>query len=327
MAPIDHKHGVYRRAWSGLAQDRTFRTLSLAAVFIAAMGSLRPDKPQGLYEKRYWATKISWRHCADVVLTGDSRILGGISPEEMKKTLGDRRIVNYAFASNLYTPEYLEAVEQVLDPESENRIILLGITPHSLTEDPDVTGQFSSLKGLSRRQIYIDMHLAPILSFFDYMSFGDALKGLVPSLAETHTRRELCEDGWLAYDRQPPGEKKELKKYARMYQKSRVSSRMVDELNAFVGRWTAMSIRVYAFLMPSCSEMVDLEEQYSGFDQRQFVADFERAGGMWIDVDPRRHDSFDGSHLGRQAALEFSRELAGRVREVEPQRTDSTSKP
>ncbi|MEN6428670.1 MAG: hypothetical protein ABFE13_25260 [Phycisphaerales bacterium] len=317
MIPIDLENGVCRRLWTSLARDRTFKTLGLAAILIVLMGSLRPDRPRGLYEKRYWATKISWRHCADIVLTGDSRVLGGVSPAEMRKTLGDRRIVNYAFASNLYTPEYLDAVEQVLDPESSDRVILLGITPHSLTEDPDVTGQFTSLKGLSRRQIYVDIHLAPLLSFFDYMSFGDALKGLFPSLAGTRTQRELWADGWLAYDRQPPGEKKELKKYARMYQKSRVSSKMVDDLNAFVARWTGMGIRVYAFLMPSCREMADLEEQYSGFDQRRFVEDFARAGGTWIDADPRRHDSFDGSHLGRQAALEFSRELAGQIHEME----------
>ncbi|MEN6576476.1 MAG: hypothetical protein ABFD90_09040 [Phycisphaerales bacterium] len=317
MIPIDLKNGVCRRLWTGLARDRTFKTLGLAAILIVLMGSLRPDKPQGISEKRFWATKISWHHCGDMVLTGDSRILGGVSPGEMENTLTGWRILNYAFASNLYVPEYLEAVEQVLDPGSRKRVIVLGITPHSLMEDPDVTGQFFSLRSLSKRHIYIDMHFAPLLGFFNYMTFNDALKGLFPSLGKAHTRREFFADGWLSYDRQPPGEKKELKKYARTYQRIRVSAKMVAELNAFVARWTRMGIRVYAFLMPSCPEMADLEERYSGFDQHQFVEDFERAGGTWIEIDPHGYDSFDGSHLGRQAAVEFSRELAGRVRELE----------
>jgi len=322
MPPIDSKNDTRRPAWTGLVRDRTFRALSLAGILVLVMGSLRPDKPQGISEKRFWATKISWHHCADMVLAGDSRVLGGVSPGEMENTLTGWRILNYGFASNLYVPEYLEAVEQVLDPESRKRVIVLGITPHSLMEDPDVTGQFFSLRSLSRKQIYFDMHFAPVLGFFNYMSFNDALKGLFPSLIKAHTRREFFADGWLAYDRQPPGEKKELKKYARAYQKIRVSAKMIAELNAFVARWTRTGIRVYSFLMPSCREMADLEEQYSGFDQRQFVEDFERAGGTWIDLDPHRYDSFDGSHLGRQAALEFSRELAGRVRKLERPRVD-----
>jgi hypothetical protein len=327
MISIDPEKRTIRHAWAKLTRDRTFRTLILAVILIAAMGSLRPDRARGIHEKRYWATKISWRHCADAVVMGDSRVLGGVSPAEMRRLLPDWRIVNYGFASNLYVPQYCEAAEQVLDPDSRNKVMILGITPHSLTEDPDVTHQFSELKRLSRRQIYVDMHLAPLLGFFDYMSFHDALEGLFPSLAKTHTRRELFADGWLSYDRQPPGEKRELKKYARMYQKSRVSKKMVDGLNASVSGWTRQGIRVYAFLVPSCRQMVELEERDSGFDQRQFVQDFEKAGGTWIDMDPCRYDSFDGSHLGREAALQFSRDLAERMRDLERLGSDDRRPP
>jgi len=309
-----------RRFLAEVAKDRTFKALVLAVALIGAMGSLRPDKPRGVYPKRYWARKISWNQCADAVVAGDSRVLGGVSPEEMRKTLPDWRIFNYGFASNLYVPEYLEALESLLDPESKVKAILLAITPHSLTEDPDVTGQFAELKSLSKKQIHSDMCLAPLSSFVEYMSFRDAFHGLFPALAKGRTRKEFFADGWLAYQRDPPGEKRELKKYYRMYQKSRVSAKMVEGLNRFVSRWTQMGIRVYAFLMPSCREMVELEEQHSGFDPRQFSEDFEKAGGIWIPVDPCAYESFDGSHLQSHAAREFSNDLAQRIHELERDR-------
>ncbi len=317
MIDIDAKDCTIRRACAGLMGDRTLRTLSLALILIVAMGSLRPDKPRGVYPKRYWAEKISWHHCADIVVAGDSRVLGGVSPAEMRNMLTHCRILNYGFASNLYVPEYLEAVEQVLDPDSSVKVILLGITPRSLTADPDVTYQFSTLKGTSRRQLYMDMCLAPLLSFLEYMSFRDALQGLIPSLDQTRTRRELFADGWLSYSRQPPGEKKELKTYYRIYQKNRVSPEMVEVLNRFVSRWTQTGIRVYGFVMPTCREMVELEEHYSGFDHRQFVDGFEEAGGIWIDTDPDEYESFDGSHLQSHAALRFSQDLAQRLYALE----------
>ena len=305
---------------AGAAKDRTFKTLVLALVLIGIMGMLRPDKPRGIYPKRYWARKISWHQCADAVLAGDSRVLGGVSPAEMRKTLADWRILNYGFASNLYVPEYLEALESLLDPESRNKALILGITPHSLTEDPDVTGQFAELKGRSRSQIYADIFLAPLLSFVEYMSFQDALHGLFPALATGRTQKEFHADGWLAYQRQPPGEKRELKKYFRGYQKVQVSAKMVEGLNRFVSRWTQTGIRVYAFLMPTCQEMFELEQQYSGFDQRQFVEGFEKAGGIWIDVDPCAYESFDGSHLQSYAARQLSNDLAQRIRDLERRR-------
>jgi len=302
-----------------MAADRTVKTFVLALMLIAAMGLLRPDKPEGVPGKRFWAMKISWKDYADIVVTGDSRVLGGISPARMEKTLSGRRIVNYGFVNNLYDPEYLDAIDQVLRARSEFKTVILGITPHSLTDDPDILGQFSELKRLSKRDLFMDIHFAGLMDFFDYMSFRDALLGLFPGLAKSHTRREFFADGWLAYSKHPPGEKRELKKYRRMYEKCRVSPAVVDNVMNDVTRWTASGIRVYGVLIPTCREMVALENALSGFNRADFADAFRAAGGVWIDMDQAAYDSFDGSHLQRQSALEFSDDLASRILKIEQQ--------
>ena len=315
---LDHPHKKRAKAiLSVICRDRTSRTFLLALVLIVAMGSVRPDKPQGVYGKRYWATKISWRDYADVVVTGDSRVLGGVSPGQMQKTLGARRVVNYGFVNNLYGPEYLEAAEQVLKRQSDMKTIVLGITPHSLTDDPDVIGQFSELKCLSKQDIFMDIHFAALMNFFDYMSFRDAMLGIFPALAESHTRREYFADGWLAYSKDPPGEKRELKKYRRVYDRCQVSPAVIENLMDYVSKWTRSGIRVYGFLVPTCKQMVELEQKLSGFNQAEFAAAFNEAGGIWIDIDPTAYDSFDGSHLQSGSALEFSHDLALKIYERE----------
>ena len=70
---------------SRIVKDRTFRTVALSLLVIITMGSLRPDKSVGMYPKQYWASKITWKHCADVVVTGDSRVLMALSPAVMKE--------------------------------------------------------------------------------------------------------------------------------------------------------------------------------------------------------------------------------------------------
>jgi len=299
---------------AGAAKDRTFKTLVLALVLIGIMGMLRPDKPRGIYPKRYWARKISWHQCADAVLAGDSRVLGGVSPAEMRKTLADWRILNYGFASNLYVPEYLEALESLLDPESRSKALILGITPHSLTEDPDVTGQFAELKGRSRSQIYADIFLAPLLSFVEYMSFQDALHGLFPALATGRTQKEFHADGWLAYQRQPPGEKRELKKYFRGYQKVQVSAKMVEGLNRFVSRWTQTGIRVSLWKVsrkPAASGSMWIRAHTRASTDPTFKA---------MRPDSCAYESFDGSHLQSYAARQLSNDLAQRIRDLERRR-------
>lgn len=68
-------------------------------------------------------------------------VLGGVSPSQMQQILNNKRIVNYGFGcGNLYVSEYLESIKQVLNPQSEYKTIILGITPQSFTNDPDVTG-------------------------------------------------------------------------------------------------------------------------------------------------------------------------------------------
>ncbi len=303
--------------FSLIHSDRTIRTLITAIILIVIMGSLRPNTTRGMYEKKYWATKISWENYADAVVTGDSRVLGGISPSVMQEVLKERTIVNFGFASNLYDGYYLAAVEKVLKEESKNKTVILGITPHSLTKDTEITGQFSTLKNLSKQELFMQKHFASLISFFEYMSFRDVLEGIYPKSAGSNTYKELFPDGWLAYSKKPPGKKKELGKYLKIYDSCKVTQKMTDNLLKYVSDWNEKKIKVYGFLMPTCQEMVKLEEEISGFNLIEFKITFENSGGIWIEIDPAAYDSFDGSHLQRESAIELSRNLASKIYEIE----------
>ena len=297
--------------------DRTAMTLFFAVILIIAIGSRRPKRILGMHQSKYWATKISWNNYSDAVITGDSRILNGISPSAMKETLKGWCIVNYGFAFKLYDTEYLDSLDDILKINSDKKTIILGITPHSLTEDPKTLGQFSSLKSLSKFDIFIDMHFAPFFSFFEYMNFNDFVNGMFPSTEKTQKIKEFFDDGWLAYSRKPPGEKKELETFKKIYERCQVSPNMIDNMAEYISNWTKSGIRVYGFLVPTCQEMYDLENEFSGLNLPEFKNQFQSAGGIWIEIDPAAYDSFDGSHLQRESAVDLSRTLALKINEVE----------
>ncbi len=293
--------------------DRTARTLLLAVLLMAIMGSSRPVKSHGLYFSEYWAIKGSWNKCADMVLAGDSRTLAGLSPHEMNKYFPGARIYNYGFGAAWFSSEYMDKVESLLDPNSKNKMIIMGISPHSLTKrDPD-TGDFFGIYSLSNRDRFISIHLAALINFFDPLSFKDALKGIFPSLAENHTERTMHADGWIAAHREPASIKHAVKQYAEFYKQRLVDPCNVANVYRHVRKWSNSGIRVYGFIPPTCKEMYELEIAKSGLDKERFIKGFEASGGAWIETDPAAYPSFDGSHLQDDSAIQLTNDLCKQI--------------
>ena len=67
---------------------------------------------------------------------------------------------------------------------------------------------------------------------------------------------------------------------------------------------------MYGFRPPTVEEVVALENELSGFQEEEFKAAFETAGGNWLDVDRFGYPSHDGCHLRRDGAVVFTRDLS-----------------
>ncbi len=299
--------------------DRTTATILLAIILIVIMGNLRPKEDIGIYPKQYWASKIHWKQCADAVITGDSRTLMGVSPEELQKKLNYRCIRNYGFGANWYSREYLEAIESLMLPQADRKAVIVGFSPHSLTcRSDDSMGNFIELRQMSKQDAFLDIHFGALVHFFEPMSFRDAAHGLFPAIAPTQTVKEYKQDGWVAVHKEPTV-LDEVKRYRGLFEQRQVSQEVIHNITDFVSKWTAQGIRVYGFLVPTCREMVDVEEQLSGFQKESFIESFRVCGGEWIDVDLYGYKTFDGSHLQDEAARKFSADLAAMIAQIDRQ--------
>jgi len=306
-----------------LLSDRTACTLTVTVVLIIVMGSLRPDKPQGVSSKRFWADKMSWRECADMVITGDSRTLMSVSPTEIAKVFPGTKVRNYGFGANWYSNEYLEAIEKCLFPNSKEKRIFMGITPHSLTDRRnDTCGTFMDMYNYTGRQFFKDKYFAELLDFTEPMSFNEAIQGLFPATAPSWSRKHFYKNGFVAVNKKPL-KKNEIDRYKRLFEERNVSEQIISNIIEYVEKWTSEGIIVYGFAIPSCQEMIDVENEYSGFDEALFVKAFEAAGGVWIAVNKTGYVSFDGSHLqdadenGDNGAYRFSADFAGLIEQYE----------
>ena len=297
------------------------KTLALVIPLILAAVILRPEGDStGLPKDVFWTEKLSWRGCADMVLCGDSRVYRCASPAVMNEVLPGVRIRNFGFSSNGYSERYLDAILKVLDPESSVRAMILGVTPLSLTRGATLDNNFlwysdrSLIEKLETRYLgRILHHLEPI----DQDTLPGAFRRRRPQ-----RRRLLLEnhiDGWMATQSTPEDPTIALKKYQNMFDDDKlgpVSQNVINDLIESVENWRKEGIAVLACRPPSSRKMVELEDEKAKFDESQFIARFERAGGTWLRFAPDGYHSYDGSHLRRDAAVEFSRDLAAKTRET-----------
>jgi len=291
-----------------LLRERAAWALCLAGGMVLLLGSTRLDDNSGPLVIKY-----GWAGCADVVVTGDSRTGNGVSPGQMKQSLQGLRIVNYAFGGNGYSSEYLTAIENVLDPHNPNKMIILGISPQSLTEAMAARNSFlQARQSYSYCSVTVAQSFRKLLRLTKPLKFNELFGGM---FVPPDRRRRYCQsfpDGWVSTYYVPPLRDFNcyLQGAVNIFDNNPVSPQIVANLLLRITLWRQRGIKVYAFRPPTIREMVEIENSHGGFEEQKFVAAFEKAGGKWLNVDQFRYDSLDGCHLNRIGALQFSRDLA-----------------
>ncbi len=305
-----------------LASERAVMALLLAGGMVFFLGATRRSTLSGMPMKLQSIQKAHWRQCADVVLAGDSRVGCGVSPSEMGRFLKGQRIYNYFFTGNGYSQEYLEAIEKVLDPASEQRMIILGISPQSLTPLMTKKRDFhEDRKNYASQSVTLARWFRLLLCHTAPMTRNEIFGGRFANEETPRKYVEVFSDGWMAAYSEPTDYSGFLHdaRY-NIFNNNYVSANIVADVMDAVARWRREGIRVYAFRPPTVEAMVALEEELSGFDEEEFKTAFQNAGGIWLDVDPFGYPSHDGCHLRRDGAVAFTRDLSKMISAAEGKR-------
>jgi hypothetical protein len=302
--------------------ERAVVALLLTGGMVFVLGLTRRSTLRGMPVKLQSIQKAHWQACADVVLAGDSRVGCGVSPAEMKPYLKGQRIYNYFFTGNGYSQEYLEAIENVLDPTSKQRMIILGISPQSLTPLMTKKRDFhEDRKNYAFQSVPLATFFRTLLCHTAPMTRNEIFGGRIAQRGASQKNVEVFADGWMATYIAPSNYSVYLYDARHnIFNNNCVSAEIVANVMGTVARWRQEGIRVYAFRPPTVKEMVAVERELSGFDEEEFKAAFQHAGGIWLDVDPFGYPSHDGCHLRRDGAVLFTRDLSEMIQASEKER-------
>ncbi|MBL8611039.1 MAG: hypothetical protein JNL38_27095 [Myxococcales bacterium] len=296
--------------------DPTLRTALIAAALVAGVGLLRPRGPaiveeRGVHPSRFWAEKARARGRFDVVLAGDSRVFRGLSPGAMSALAPAGRVHNFGFSSACACGPYLTFVADRVDPASARPTLVIGVTPHSLTPHAERDNGYLAEARRTPSEVAERIYLAPALGFVEPIAPSELTGALLgrPAMRSRYLQRYEA-DGWVASALEPAEPDRALGEYRRVLSTSKVERRLVEELGGVVAELRARGVRVVAFRPPASAAMRALEAELAGFDEAFVRASLTAAGADYVDVDPDAYATYDGSHLGEEAAVRLSRDLA-----------------
>lgn len=295
-------------------RERIFWTGVAVLALILILPLILPDPPDKNWRQRkFWIEKTHGKKTFDIVIGGDSRIYRAVSPSHMNEVLKDKTIINMGYPAAGFRQPLFETLERRLSKEEDQPIIILGITPRSLTETAAKNEELVQELKRGWGEIFSASRLEKYRPFF-------ASRISVQSLTEAKNaaifHEEFHSTGWVATWVDKAGfAESQLQQYIDIFQNEKVSVPVARELITAVNEWSKKGYKVFGFFPPTSEKMVEIENSASGLNRKVLAENFTAAGGIWIEIESKeRYFTYDGEHMDKNTAIIFSKDLASFIK-------------
>lgn len=309
-------------------RNRTAVCLSAAAVLIVVGGwlnrTLLGDHQSPMSESAFYINKVWAPADYDVVTAGNSRMLQALSSSAMNEELPGLRILNLGLDGACLTPQMFQILESKLDPDSSLRMMILGVEPGAMNAFSSANFKLNVELNRSGEDRFIARNgddlarwFTPVRPFDVMRALSLAIRG--PTLNQPRAVREFHYDGWKAtmIDPMPdyPMSFDELSDEVRAFNPSYQTPLpywpiVLDHVQDLAGR----GIVVFGLRLPADAKSRLEEDRRFPFDEDVVEEAFEQAGGYWISLDPAHYETYDRSHLHKESAIRYSRDVAAAIR-------------
>lgn len=282
----------------------------LAVLILTIVGTIvlllvNPERFSSESSKQHlWTTKTHSEKVYDIVVYGDSRVYRGFSTKDF---LGDSELscFNFGYSSGSFSERMLEFCESKLSLNPKRRLIF-GITAHSFTEDAFKDEHFLQEVNRSSFDILLKKYKSGVLKRFDPISPKDIF-GFSDNVETFHT------DGWVSTSNTIMDTTSGLESYIKVFTDNPIAAKAITNFMKFVQVQVGKGVEVFAYRPPTMRSMDQLEDRLSGFDFNDFIDQFEKAGGKWVQVNREAYKTYDGSHLTIESTKNLSKLLGEKI--------------
>lgn len=260
-------------------------------------------------QKLFFKNRIAPEPKFNMVIIGDSRAHCGISPYVFEKNLGISTF-NCGFSSGGHNREiYKHISENVLtQPNGKQRIILLAVTPHSLSGDARKNEHYKSIL----LSVNSESWETPVIDAYFQKDLRKRFRRLKKRKKQSAFSEKYHANGWVETFAEPNQKTQQegLESYKAIYQKTTFAPESLADLASQTAQWRKENILVFAFCPPTIPSMDELELNLSKCDMKEVKNKFIRAGGIWLDAADRKgYNAFDASHLNQAEAVKLSEDI------------------
>ena len=286
--------------------------LVLTLIIIFIVGYFRPNPMNSKSKESYfWNNKVNDTKLYNFIVLGDSRTYRGISPHEIESIFEGFKVKNLGFSSGGFNRDVFELVNKYIDTTNNNNIVLICLTPFSLTNTAFENLHIASLKKNKGFKNWKINNLTKILSFFD---------PIIPS--EIAARyfgygyyNKYNANGWVESNKYPINRDAALKPYTKEFANNKFSEKSFKVLLDNIYDLRKKNIKVFALRMPVYDKLKILEDSLSGFNEINIKSKIISNGGKWLDVQELLYSTYDGSHLDGNSAKLLSQTIAKKIKD------------
>jgi hypothetical protein len=304
-------------------QSRTIRTFIMTLLLTLLVGTVKIQIGHGglaskAAEQSYWVSKTHAEAKFDMILMGDSRTYRGVSPQVIQETLPEYRVLNFGYSASGLNDEIFRAAETKLDPASSHKTMVMGVTPYTLSPIAEKNNHFRQERNKPLDYVYLRLYARPLIEFLEPTTPKNLITilGIKTPFKDQFYHEEFYDNGWNPGWTVPEDPEAALVPYQHAFDDNQVKPELVEALMEQTRAWTEAGFTVFAFRPPTTRKMFELENKLSGFDEAAFITQFETAGGVWFSFPHGEYHSYDGSHLHKDASIQFSQDLAIRMKQT-----------
>lgn len=282
--------------------------MAIAATLVTALSFVLPKDAEKYLGELFWTRKTFAPPKYNVVIMGDSRVYRGLSPEIIESHLPGMKVLNFGYSNGGLNPTMFDAAEKKLAQNDNPKIIVLGISANAITDYSAGNQQYEQELNRPREEIFERIYFNPLRYWFSATS-PEKLKNHFSEQKETaYYHNTYFMNGYVESDKYPVDTTEAIQHYIDDYTNYKVTPEKLEALFYQVKKWTDAGIIVVGFVPPISQPLRMLEDTLGKFNKTKIKEGFENVSGYWIELNPAKYKTYDGSHLEIESARRLSNE-------------------
>lgn len=287
--------------------------LLLTFIFVYIVGFFRPEPMNSkTSESFFWNNKVNDTKKYNFIISGDSRAYRGVSPYDIENIIENYEAKNLGFSSGGFNEDIFKLINKYLDTNKSDNIVLICLTPFSLTNSAYASGHIKSLKRNIGFENWKINNLTKNLSFFDPIIPSE----IAARYFDYGYYHKYYGNGWVESEKKPVNRAAALKSYTKEFSNNKFSEKSFQVLLKNISDLTNNNVKVFALRMPVYYKLKTLEDSLSGFNENIVKSKIISNGGKWLDIDESRYSTYDGSHLDGGSARLLSKNIAKKIKSI-----------